>query len=102
MARSACIKWCRIQPVAPRLIRGCRLAFVNVPCSIQPASGSDVFKYAQRQMTVSHSIYFPYVMAITGQMRFVDSVGRTFLLHGWGDAAGHALCFVVDALLTNP
>lgn len=59
----------------------------QVPCSIQPASASTRLQYMQRQMRVTHTLYFDRDWNPQPRDRWVcyDSSGRTryFVISGW-------------------
>lgn len=84
-----------------------RQAWVVVPgyeevlCSVQPASGNVQYKYAQRNIVVSHTIYTDVPLPITGQLRF-RSDDTVYTIHGYGDAAGRGICYTLDVEKTLP
>lgn len=56
---------------------------VGVMCSIQPASANTALNYLQRNMRVSHQLYFDTNWNPNTRDRWVTSTGRYFIVEGW-------------------
>ena len=54
---------------------------VDLPCDIQPASGRVRDQYMQRNLAVTHTMYFPDDVTVLPGDRLTAS-GRTFLFQG--------------------
>lgn len=70
--------------------------FMDLPASVQPASSSVRFMYAQRQLEVDHEVFFQSVVALQRGDRLDTSSGRKLIVDGWRDEADRGIVFVVD------
>ena len=84
--------------------------FTDVPCSAQPAGGSDVRKYHNRQIVVSHSIYVPWPLPMDEgriakyRIRVYTDGGLNngiYLIRGYGNSAGRGTAFQIDCERTE-
>lgn len=54
----------------------------DIPCDIQPASSNTVFRYSQKNILVSHSIYLAADISPKGQDQFISG-SRVFMFRGY-------------------
>lgn len=59
---------------------------VNVPVSIQPSSASTQLRYMQRQMVVSHTLYFEDNWQARTGNRWVTEGGLVYVVRGWSNS----------------
>ncbi len=74
---------------------------VDAPCSIQPASASTQMRYMQRQMVVTHTMYFDWDWKVFLGDRWVMqdfSTGgqRAFIVRGWYNSLELSDAWVAD------
>lgn len=56
---------------------------ICVPCSIQPASANAVILWAQKNMEISHMLYFADDYSANVEDKWVACDGRQFVVKGW-------------------
>jgi len=64
-------------------------------CSIQPAGGSVKWYYAQRQIEVTHEVFFDVMIPVRLGDRFEFSNGRILTVMGWQNECEQNRLFVV-------
>ena len=69
---------------------------VGVPCRLRPTDAKTLMLYAQRQMRVSHRVYFDRKLAVRRGDRIDFTHGPVMLVVGWFDTDELGELFVVD------
>lgn len=73
----------------------------GLPCLIQPASASDKLLYKQRNVSLTHKIYFDHLLALKPNDRLYTTqpFPRYFNVTGWLDQGGQdGRTFCVEAV----
>lgn len=74
---------------------------VNVGVNIQPANGGTVFRYAQRRMVVTHTLYFDDDWQARVGNRWVTDGGKVYKVKGWYNSLEHDDAWVCDCELID-
>jgi len=72
------------------------VAAANVQCSIQPASATTRLQYLQRQMQVSHTLYFDQNWNPSSRDKWI-SVDKEYIVLGWFESLEIADSWTCDA-----
>jgi hypothetical protein len=79
----------------------------GIRCLIQPITGRDRLLYAQRNIVISHKIYFTEVLDLAPGDRFYKAASgglaaKVYVVSGWFDQGGQGgRCFCVEAKETT-
>ena len=70
-----------------------------VACTIQATSGSASFKFGQRQIFITHRIYFDRDVGIKRGYRVKDAIGQYYVVYAYGELAGRSFLWRADVTL---
>jgi hypothetical protein len=73
----------------------------NLPCSRQGMGGLKDLFAGERQIEVTHAMYFNIPLAIQNGDRIVDENGAAYVVQDYQDAGGTGETFTVYALLIH-
>ena len=74
----------------------------NIPCTIQPLSSKEKLAFAQRQIFLTHRIYFNRDIAPQRQDRLDAKDGRQFQILGYFNLAGRSRVWAAEVREQTP